>query len=187
MLEDDIKDFRISVECSLRFYKSGEDIGFVHGGSITVSSVATQAASIFALSSTVTYELITSSASVGTGLPTTGSISSPTTTPTSPVITSDNTNDTGLSTGAKAGIGAGIGVLALLLAAAAFLLYRNHRKMKDLNARLTYQAQNEQYKPAGVAVAPQVGSGYERPYSEATMVQSQAKYAPQEPPRELGM
>ncbi|CAN9299564.1 unnamed protein product [Alternaria alternata] len=142
MLEDDIKDFTTVVGCALRFHgKNDDDETIIDGASVIVSSIATQAAPIFALSSTVTYEPITSRTTSPSGtetnLLTTGSAPTPTATLPGPIITPGAT-DTGLSTGAKAGIGAGIGVLALLLLAAAFVLYRNHRKMKDFNAQLSY-------------------------------------------------
>jgi hypothetical protein len=74
----------------------------------------------------------------------------------------------------------------LLVAAAAYLLYRNHRKLKDLNARISYQSQAQQYsKPPGVAVAYTGGNERERPFSQTTM-QSQGHQSLQAPRHELG-
>ncbi|KAI4947749.1 hypothetical protein J4E91_006572 [Alternaria rosae] len=151
--------------------------------SVTINSIATQAASLFASASTVTYKRTTTSASAsGTASNpvNTGTTAPPTVTPTNPVVTTSLSDSAGLSTGAKAGIGAGIGVSALLIATAAYLFYRNHRKLKDLNARLSYQSQAGHFnKPPDVAVAPHGSNGYERPYSEATM--SQVHSSPQVP------
>lgn len=115
----------------------------------------------------------------------TPSSAAPTSTSTDPTATGPTGDDGGLSTGAKAGIGVGVGVGAILVAAAAYLFYRNHRKMKDLNARLSYQPESQQYsKPAGVAVAHHTGNEFNSPYSEAT-AWSQGHHSPQAPPREL--
>jgi len=182
MLDQDVKDWSEPVECGIKFYERGGTTT-IYASSVTISSVATQPASIFALSSTVTYERTTTSAPASGTASTpanTGNTAPPTVTPTNPVVTTTSSDSAGLSTGAKAGIGAGIGVSALLVAAAAYLFYRNHRKLKDLNARLSYQSQAEQFnKPPGVAVAPHGSNGYERPYSEATM--SQVHSSPQVP------
>ncbi|KAI4646096.1 uncharacterized protein J4E79_010604 [Alternaria viburni] len=182
MLEQDVKDWSEPVECGIKFYERGGTTT-IYASSVTISSVATQPASIFALSSTVTYERTTTSAPASGTASTpanTGNTAPPTVTPTNPVVTTTSSDSAGLSTGAKAGIGAGIGVSALLVAAAAYLFYRNHRKLKDLNARLSYQSQAEQFnKPPGVAVAPHGSNGNERPYSEATM--SQIHSSPQVP------
>jgi hypothetical protein len=177
MLKEDVKDWSTLVECGMKFYERGGVYTEVLAASISVSSVATQAASIFAESATVTYELTTSSTT--SGLVTTD----PTATATGLIPPTDNG---GLSTGAKAGIGVGIGVSALLVAAAAYLLYRNHRKLKDLNARLSYQSQAQQYsKPPGVAVADTGGNERERPFSQVTM-QSEGHQSLQAPRHELG-
>ena len=182
MLEQDVKDWSGPVSCGVKFFERGGTTS-VFAASVTISSVATQPASVFASASTVTYERTTTSASASGTASTpvnTGNTVPPTVTPTNPVVTTSSSDSTGLSTGAKAGIGAGIGVSALLVAAAAYLFYRNHRKLKDLNARLSYQSQAEQFnKPPGVAVAPHGSNGYERPYSEATM--SQVYSSPQVP------
>ncbi|KAI4660216.1 uncharacterized protein J4E78_004916 [Alternaria triticimaculans] len=141
MLEQDVKDWSGPVSCGIKFYERGGTTS-VFAASVTITSVATQPASIFASASTVTQY--------------------------------------STANRAKAGIGAGIGVSAVLVAAAAYLFYRNHRKLKDLNSRLSYQSQAEQFnKPPGVAVAPHGSNGYERPYSEATM--SQVHSSPQVP------
>ncbi|CAG5166874.1 uncharacterized protein ALTATR162_LOCUS6990 [Alternaria atra] len=162
VLEQDVKDWGLPVGCGMKLYEFGED-GGITGAAVTVTSETDQPASIFAMSSTVTYERITSSTtatpSPAPNFVSTTSSMSPMATSTSPIITVDRPNRGGLSTGAKAGIGAGISVGAFLVAAAAYLLYRNHRKMEDFNARLTYQSQAEMYKPVGVAVAHQEGNG----------------------------
>ncbi|KAI4606665.1 hypothetical protein J4E83_010038 [Alternaria metachromatica] len=182
MLEQDVKDWSEPVSCGIKFYEKGGTTT-IYAASITISSVATQPASVFASASTVTYERTTTSASApstASNPVNTGDTAPPTVTPTNPVVTTSSSDSAGLSTAAKAGIGAGIGVSALLVAAAAYLFYRNHRKLKDLNARLGYQSQAELFdKPPGVAVAPHGSNAYERPYSEATM--SQAYALPQAP------
>ncbi|KAI4917404.1 hypothetical protein J4E85_009922 [Alternaria conjuncta] len=157
MLEQDVKDWSGPVSCGVKFYEKG-GTAYIYAASVTISSVATQPASVFASASTVTYERTTTSASASGTASTavnTGNTAPPTVTPTNPVVTATTSDSAGLSTGAKAGIGAGIGVSAVLVAAAAYLFYRNHRKLKDLNSRLSYQSQAEQFnKPPGVAVAP---------------------------------
>jgi len=164
MLEQDVKDWSEPVACGIKFYERGGTTT-IYAASVTISSVATQPASIFASASTVTYERTTTSASASGTASTpvnTGNTAPPTVTPTNPVVTASSTNGASLSTGAKAGIGAGIGISVVLVAAAAFLFYRNHRKLKDLNSRLSYQSQAEQFnKPPGVAVAPHGSNGYE--------------------------
>lgn len=93
----------------------------------------------------------------------------------------------GLSTGAKAGIGAGVAVGALFVAAAAFLFYRNRRKTKDMNTRMSYQpeAEAQQYeKPPGVAVAHHAGDRDTKSYNN-TPTWSQELPSPHVPPSEL--
>lgn len=139
ILEQDVKDWSKPVSCGFKFFEKGGTTK-IFAASISVSSIATQPASIFASASTVTYERTTTSASASGTASTpvnTGNTVPPTVTPTSSVVTTDSSDIAGLSTEAKAGIDAGIGVYALLVAAAAYLFYRNHRKLKDLNARLS--------------------------------------------------
>jgi LPXTG-motif cell wall-anchored protein len=88
-----------------------------------------------------------------------------------------------LSTGAEAGIGAGLG--ALLVVAAAYLFYRKHRKMKNVNDRVSYQPKAQHYeKPVSVSIAHHMGDGYNKPYSDATSW-LQVQQSPQAPQSEL--
>ncbi|CAN9171717.1 unnamed protein product [Alternaria alternata] len=182
-LSQEFDDWSKPVGCQLAIFASG--IGSITGATIGVTSDPTHSASIMAMSSTAAKDpVMTPSTTPAPSV--TPSSAAPTTTPTDPKVTGSTGDGGSLSTGAKAGIGVGVGVGAILVAAAAYLFYRNHRKMKDLNARLSYQSESQQYsKPAGVAVAHHAGNEYNSPYSEAT-AWSQGHHSPQAPPRELG-
>jgi hypothetical protein len=66
---------------------------------------------------------------------TASSSSSPTTTSSSSASATPSNENNGLSTGAKAGIAIGAVSAVILAAAIAYLFYRNHRKIKELEAR----------------------------------------------------
>jgi hypothetical protein len=186
-LSREFDDWTRPVSCELAINE--EVLGSVTGATIGVTSAATQTAALYALSSTRPYDPVTTPSATPTpssisGLGTGPSSALPTATPTGPTITGTSDNS-GLSTGAKAGIGAGVAVGALLVAAAAYMFYRNHRKMKALNARVSQQSETQEYsKPAGVAVAHHAGDGYNRPYSDAP-TWSQGHQSPEVPPQEL--
>jgi len=190
-------DWSLPAGCVLSMEEAGA--GNIGGATIGVTSATTsQAASVFALSSTVALNSEASSSPTSTPAPSTTPISSPastipstpsTPTPTGPIDTTASGADdsSGLSTGAKAGIGAGVAVGALLVAAAAFLFYRNRRKMKDMNTRISYQpeAEAQQYeKPPGVAVAHHAVDRDTKSYSDAP-TWSQELPSPHVPPSEL--
>ncbi|KAH6860610.1 hypothetical protein BKA58DRAFT_36730 [Alternaria rosae] len=190
-------DWSIPAGCILSMEEAGA--GNIGGATIGVTSAtSSQAASIFALSSTVALNTETSSSSTPTPTPSTTPISSPastvpsapsTPTPTGPIDTTATgaDNSGGLSAGAKAGIGAGVAVGALLVAVAAYVFYRNHRKMKDMNTRMSYQpeAEAQQYeKPPGVTVAHHAVDGDTKPYNNAP-TWSQELPSPHVPPSEL--
>jgi len=192
-------DWSLPAGCILSIEEAGA--GNIGGATIGVTSAtSSQAASIFALSSTVALNPETSSSPTPMPMPmsSTTAISSPastvpsipsTPTPTGPTdATAAGVNSGGgLSTGAKAGIGAGVAVGALFVAAAAFLFYRNRRKTKDMNTRMSYQpeAEAQQYeKPPGVAVAHHAGDRDTKSYNN-TPTWSQELPSPHVPPSEL--
>lgn len=74
--------------------------------------------------------------------------SSPTTDPSSSASAEPSSDDNSLSAGAKAGIAIGAVVAAVAFAAVGYLFYRNHRKIKELEARAQAQGLNVEPKTA---------------------------------------
>lgn len=176
-LSRSFNQWTIPAGCEFAIYQKGG--GGITGAKIGVTSAATQSASIRALSSTVPYDPMTtpSATSSPSATSTSSAISTLIVNPSSTLPTFISTNtpipstngSSRLSAGAKAGIGAGIGVGALLIAAAALLFYRNYRKMKDLNARVSQYSEAQDYsKPTGVTVASYTSTEYVTPYRHAT-------------------